>query len=334
MQVMKRVTVTTGPKRHRAFPGLVRLRCGTLLLAYREGSDHLKTDDAVVKVTRSTDGGNTWSQPLTILHEAGWGFSAHHGPTQLLDGSVLLPAVSLRHSQVIPPGEYRVFALRSHDEGRSWDVKQIGPMPGWRWQNQYGRAMAIDDMLWLPDGGQREGEDFWRNGYFVSYDNGQSWPEWHTVCTGLQDEKDMLEFPDQSLLAMIRSGEETYRSISSDRGKTWTPPEKLPILGQCPSLLLLPSGTTLFAYREVEPYKAKGAGAFRAKGIGLAVSPDQGRTWSILPRLYDSPDGYFDCGYPSMVLAESGEVLCAYYTTFRNGDSHIELATINFSEAH
>ena len=123
------------------------------------------------------------------------------------------------------------------------------------------------EVFWLPPcrianqmwsrGGQREGEEFWRNGYFVSYDNGESWPEWHTVRTGLQDEKDMLEFADQSLLAMIRGGPETYRSYSPDRGAAWTVPEKLPIFGQCPSLLLLPSGTALFAYRDVVPVNSK-----------------------------------------------------------------------------
>jgi hypothetical protein len=331
MKVVKRVTVTTGPKRHRAFPGLLRLRSGELLLTYREGSDHWKTDDAVLQATRSKDDGETWSEPVTLLSEAGWGFSAHHGPTQLADGSVLAPAMSLRKSHVEPRGEYRVYTLRSHDEGRNWDIRQIGPMPGWRWQNQYGRIMEIDGTLWLPGGGQREGEEFWRNGYFVSYDNGESWPEWHTLCTGLQDEKDMLEFADQSLLAMIRSGRETYRSCSSDRGKTWTVPKKLPIFGQCPSLLLLPSGTTLFAYREVESGNAKEGVGFRAKGVGLAVSNDRGRSWSVLPRMYDSPEGNFDCAYPSMVLARTNEVLCAYYTTFRDGDSHIELATIHVS---
>ena len=96
-------------------------------------------------------GGSTWSEPVTLLREAGWGFSAQHGPTQLADGSVLAPAMSIRKSQVWPRGEYRVYALRSHDEGRSWDVRQIGPMPGWRWQNQYGRVMDIDGAALLSD---------------------------------------------------------------------------------------------------------------------------------------------------------------------------------------
>ena len=319
MEIVKRVRVTSGPKRHRAFPGLLRLADGTLLLTYREGSDHWRTDDSVVKTTCSTDGGESWSEPATVLHESGWGFSAHHGPAQLSDGSILVPAMSLRH--VSGRSEFRVYALRSHDGGRTWDVSQIGPMPGWEWQNQYGRVLEIDGKLWLPGGGQRRGEDPWRNGYFVSHDNGQTWPEWHAVCSGLEDEKDMAELPDGRLLAIIRSGKEAYRCISSDRGESWSAPEKLPIFGQCPSLLLLPKGKLIFAYREVEPGEPP--------GVGLAASNDAGESWDVLPPLYVSPGGSRDCAYPSMVLAGPNEVLCAYYTTFLDGDCHIELATFS-----
>ena len=128
MEIVKRVRVTSGPKRHRAFPGLLRLNDGTLLLTYREGSDHWPTDDSVLRATRSTDGGTTWSDPTTILQETGWGFSAHHGPIQLSDGSILLPGMSLRH--VEGRRGFRVHSLRSDDGGDTWDVRQIGPMPG------------------------------------------------------------------------------------------------------------------------------------------------------------------------------------------------------------
>jgi hypothetical protein len=212
--------------------------------------------------------------------------------------------------------------MRSHDNGHTWDVKQIGPMTGWIWQNQYGRIMEVGSELWIPGGGQRAGEKFWRNGYFVSQDNGETWPHWHTVCTGLQDEKDIIELTDKRLLAMIRSGRETYRSYSSDLGKSWSPAEKLDLFGQCPSLLLLPSGNILFAYRQVRPDAPK--------GIGLAVSADSGQTWRELDPLYVGPN--WDCAYPSMVLNGSSDVLCAYYTAFDKGDCHIELARIKVVE--
>jgi len=325
--VVQRIRVTRGPERHRAFPGLLRLKDGTLLIFYREGTDHWRTPGSVVKLARSTDGGATWSEPWTVLQQKdGVGYAAHHGPLQLSDGSILTGGTSWQYKDGRGPMfGARAYALRSHDGGRTWDVQQIGPKPGFVWQNQYGRVMEIDGKLWLPGGGQREGQKRSHSGYFVSHDNGKTWPGWQALCQATQNERDTLGLPDGRLLVMVRDdGKETRRLYSSDRGKTWTKKEKLDLFGQCPSLLLLPSGNILFAYRQVRP-KAP-------KGVGLAVSCDNGQTWRELDPLYVSPNGSFDCAYPSMVLNESGDVLCAYYTTFDKGDCHIELARIKVVE--
>jgi len=327
ISIETRTPVTQGPTHHRAFPGLTRLKDGTLLVLYREGSDHWRTDDAVAKVTRSSDDGATWSEPETIHQEEGWGCSSHHGPKQLADGSVMAPAVAIRHVEngQRGPFEFRVFNLRSHDNGRTWQRKEIGPQPGWVWQNQYGRIKEIDGMLFQGGGGAKKGDDFWRTGYFVSHDNGETWPEWRTIATHLQDENDLLELADGRLLSMIRSGKEpssraTYRSYSNDHGKTWSPAEKLDLFGQCPSLLMLPSGHILFGYRQVRPTVHV--------GIGLAVSPDDGQTWREVEPLYVSPTDSVDCAYPSMIVDGGHHVLAAYYTTFVDGNSHIELARL------
>jgi len=323
--VVSRNRVTRGEARHRAFPGLLRLDDGTLLIFYREGTNHWKTDDSVLKLTRSTDGGKTWSDSQTLLMEKGWGFAAHHGPALLSDGSILAPAVALRHHQG-PFFDFRVFAMRSVDSGRKWDIQQVGPLPGWVWQNQYGRVLEIDGELWLPGGGQREGDETWYNGFFVSRDNGKTWPQWREVAAG-RNEKDILELPDGRLLAMIRGLKQTLRSYSTDRGQTWSKPEKLDLFGQSPCLLSLPNGVILFAYRQVRPKSSY--------GVGLAVCDDNGRTWRELAPLYVSAGktkAAFDCGYPSMALDESGDVLCAYYTTFKKGDCHIEIARIKIVE--
>ena len=321
LTVVKRSAVTAGAALHRAFPSLTRLRDGTLLVVYREGSDHWRTDDSVLRATRSSDNGATWSEPETIFREPGWAAGAHHGPLQLADSRILVPAQCIRHVEKgqLRNLEFRVFNLRSDDGGRTWKRREIGPQTGWSWQNQYGRLKEIDGKLWQGGGGQREGEDYWRTGYFVSYDDGESWPEWHTIATHLQDERDILELGDGRLLSMIRSGNETYRSYSADRGKSWSPAEKLDLFGQCPSLLTLPSGHILFAYRQVRP----GAPV----GVGAAVSGDGGATWTETDPIYVSPDNSRDCAYPSMI-PDGEHVLAAYYTTFRDGNSHIELARL------
>ncbi len=322
VSVEKRFSVASGPVRQRAFPGLTRLGDGTLLVLYREGNNHWKTDDSVVKVTHSSDEGTTWSEPETILQEPGWGAGAHHGPLQLPDGRVLAPAQCVRHVEKGQRGnlEFRVFNLRSDDRGRTWTRREIRPQTGWVWQNQYGRLVEIDGMLWQGGGARKEGEDYWRVGYFVSHDNGETWPEWCMIAQHLQDERDIGELRNGRLLSMIRSGEETYRSYSTDRGKTWSPAEKLDLFGQCPSLLMLASGHILFAYRQVRPNAQV--------GIGMALSGDDGTTWTETEPLYVSPTNSRDCAYPSMILDGEDHVLAAYYTTFVDGNSDIELARL------
>ena len=46
--------------------------------------------------------------------------------------------------------------------------------------------------LWQGGGGQREGEDYWRVGYFISHDKGETWLAWHSIASHLQDERDVL----------------------------------------------------------------------------------------------------------------------------------------------
>ena len=147
--VEKRAIVTSGPASHRAFPGLARLHDGTLLVLYREGTNHWKTDDSVVKVTLSSDEGATWSDAQTIHQEPGWGAGAHHGPLQLTDGRILAPAMCVRNVEKGkghrgPPGkprtlDFRVFNLVSDNRGLTWKRREIGPKTGWAWHNQYGR---------------------------------------------------------------------------------------------------------------------------------------------------------------------------------------------------
>ena len=105
-----------------------------------------------------------------------------------------------------------------------------------------------------------------------------------------------------------------HRTHSGDEGRTWSAPEPLEILGQCPSLLRLSSGSLLLGYRQADER--------RAPGCSLSASRDQ--TWEFVADIYTAPKGKRDCAYPSMALLQNGRVFCAYYTAFQAGNCDIE----------
>src|SRR5689334_15287021 len=49
---------------HSGFPSVARLANGSLLLVFRQGSDHYAARDGYIRSRRSTDLGATWSAPV------------------------------------------------------------------------------------------------------------------------------------------------------------------------------------------------------------------------------------------------------------------------------
>lgn len=333
---VRRSVIATGEPRHRAFPGATKLASGEILVTYREGADHYKTVEGVVKIVRSQDEGETWSIPELMFSEPGFGCSGR-GLEQLSDGRIIVPVLLVgeifRTSEGVrrPKDSMRakVYALSSTDGGESWSKPlQIGPMDGWSWQNTYGRVRELPDgRVFIPSGGQKNGEEPWYSGYFVSHDGGRTFPDRVEVANGLADEIDLTPLPDGRWLAMVRDlrpPHYLHSAYSEDEGRTWSTPVNSGVLGHCPSFLALPSGTILLAHRQVDPK--------RTAGCALSASTDGGASWEHISDIYVAPNDTWDCSYPSMVLLEDGRVFCAYYTEFFDGNCNIEGITFEVNE--
>lgn len=131
-------------------------------------------------------------------------------------------------------------------------------------------------------------------------------------------EPHMIELPDGRLICQIRGesrdGSDSvftvYQSISEDKGKTWTVPERLldKTGGAPPHLIMLSSGILLSTYsRRKQPY-----------GIMAMVSLDCGKTWQTDLRLFEST-GSDDLGYPSTIELDDGTLLTVFYATEKDG---------------
>jgi hypothetical protein len=315
---VERVTVAgpdgSGRRRHRANPSAARLGDGTLLVAYKEASDHWITPDGVVRLCRSGDGGHTWSQPETIAAFDGRGLSCHLGLRELADGTLILPLVE-RHSVSGQPPYLQYFermplsthVILSHDGGLTWtSPEQVDLGSRVIWVGCYGNILVgRQGEIWMSVAWQKEGDAGYRTGLLRSQNGGRCWGHLIQIAYGVDDEKSVCVLPSGRWIAVMRDWDRpSKRSFSDDGGHTWTPVEPLPFHGHCPSLLQTQSGTLLCSYRQRGPGKPQ--------GVGLSYSLDEGLTWAETDPLYVSP--LRDCGYANLLEISPGEFLAVYYT--------------------
>lgn len=321
-------------------PGITRAANGDLLVS-------VWTDNALY-VSRSTDEGATWHKPDLVVS----GAFSEIGMSTLRDGTILLPFTQeLVKSPCCQSRHYTTFVYRSHDHGRTWEgdepirTEMREPIP-------YGKILELKDgRLLMPVwGAYRKGER-WQMGVFESTDGGKMWPRYTRVAyeskAGCRvddgfNETSVVQLSDGSLLAILRQqrvgapaapcdvytepAEHFYRSVSRD-GRSWSRPERLPLIGTSPALHVLPDGAVLLAYRN-NPQTPGEPGPY---GMAVRVSMDQGKTWMNEAQLQD-PKGLIysqkrQPGYPDFVTLRSGELLVAFHSVEeKNGRSSYFLA--------
>ncbi len=116
----------------------------------------------------------------------------------------------------------------------------------------------------------------------------------------------MIELPDGKYLCHIRSEENfsTYQTVSSDKGKTWSVPEKLlSDFGGAPCHILRHSSgilCSLYGYRQA-PYE-----------IRAMFSADNGKNWDTDHTLYVNGVSD-DIGYPCSVELSDGSIFTVFY---------------------
>ena len=306
-----------GAPRHRAWPALETTATGALALAYRESVDHHVTIQGVVCVSRSTDGGRTWSNPDPVAAAPGVISYCNHGLTRLGDESLMLPVIEGR------PAEDGFWAraryTRSRDSGSTWE--RFGSVIDFDFIHPRGRGFPYGKIQELSDGRlmapfyavprDTSGDNRRMVAMIFSNDGGETWDDYSFVYNEdsseiCPSETDVIGLEDGRYLAIMRANARNllFRSYSGDEGGSWSSLEPTEMPGHCPALLQLRSGAILCAYRD----RREGQ-----PGLSCAVSCDRGLSWRILGHLYEG--GNWDCAYPSLVAQADNHVLCAYYTS-------------------
>ncbi len=326
LTILDEVVIAAGRQpRSRVFAGVHLLQKGELLVGYREGTDHLVTDDGAIMMTRSADNGRTWSDPIAVFALPGWDCAGANRILQLEDGLLLMFVFQARWHRSgdngSPQRETHVFATRSSDGGRTWS--EFGPevqlFDGWTEPYAHGELLLADDGNWLlPVHGADCVGDTTYSTLAASTDEGQTWSRRAVIAAAEGTnfyETDLIRLEDGRLLGVIRTDDspfETFQAYSSDDGHSWTDPQSTGFRGPTPRLFRLRSGALLCAYRDRDPERP---------GVSYSMSENGSQEWRFAGRLYESID--WNCGYPDMVRLPSDEIFCVFYTAYRDGDSEI-----------
>lgn len=287
--------------RHCGFPSLIRLQNGELLAHFREGPGHV--GHGVIRQIRSTDEGESWSQPVTIFEDPDWDSRSHSTAIQLRSGTILTGFY--RHGK---GGFVGARVLRSTDGGRTYTPIDLPNPYTDTYVYNIGRPIQLEDgTVLMPLHGAVREDARKATGIIRSTDDGLTWDDFSIIAHGERDyyEANILTLPSGEMLAMNRTGPEPWmwQCRSSDRGHTWTEPENSGMQGDVGELLLLKSGNVMCAYRAQAP----GTSDTRA-----SISRDGGRTW--VDEIVLDPNGG-DHGYTSSIRFPNGRILALNYST-------------------
>jgi len=357
MSVEKRsFVICREPGRYIGWPTIARRGNGELLIAFSGDREAHVCPFGKTQIVRSTDGGATWSEPVTInnspIDDRDAGVLVTRKGTVIVTWFTSLAFEQFGGLRKQCEGPWRDhiagitaeerkqwhgnWCLRSTDGGQTWGkhIHTIVTTPhgpaelsdgrllylGINYRDRAGRA---DSPLKGPLAAQRVLA-------CESRDDGATWaPLGHVpIPKGVSHdgfhEPHVVEAAGGRLVGMIRHhgnpGDQVlWQSESSDGGKTWTETRPTRIWGLPPHLIRLRDGRLLVSY-----------GHRRAPfGQRACISADNGGTWDLDHEILirdDAPNG--DLGYPASIQMDDHTILTIYYQIDKPGEKTSLMGTL------
>ncbi|MCE9589598.1 MAG: glycoside hydrolase [Planctomycetes bacterium] len=337
-QLGRRITGERGvalqdEKLHYHPPNLTVLRNGEVVIAVREGSDHLSIDGRIVLV-RSKDGGRTWGRK-ELLYDLGESDHRSAAIFELSNGDWVTH-------------DYR--AGSEYNEHKVWDLScMTGPTLWGAWSSDKGKTWSFTDrpltvpgmhpyaeverhMIQLPSGrlilaanympfapdGVHANTDGTQIAIFHSDDNGRHWsvlaklpnhPFTLGECTMLRTKSGRIVLiarsQPQGGTNMVERGA-LLQSVSLDEGLTWSPLVDTPMssMNSPGHLLQLQDGRILCTH----------ASRAYPGSIFTTLSRDEGRTWDTANTKVVTNDlQNFDSCYPTSGQLADGTIITTWY---------------------
>lgn len=327
-------------------PAVVSTKKGTLL-AFCEGRKDGRGDAGNIDmlVSRSTDHGKTWSDPIVIWDDAG---NTCGNPAPVVDqstGTVWLPMtwnLGSDHEKDILAGTSEdvrhVYVTRSDDDGVTWSeptrISDSTRRPHWRWYAtgpgnaiQLTRGKHAGRLLIPANHSDHSDEDRhpYRSHVIYSDDHGKSW-QLGGIHEDRTNESAVVELSDGSILQAMRSYHGKNRRAmakSNDGGDSWSElylDEKLdtPV---CQANILR------YSWQDDQDRGGRSRILFsspRGKGrskMTVWCSYDEGKTWPVFKEIFAG-----ESAYSNLIALPHGKIGALYE---KDGYASISLATFD-----
>ncbi len=323
---------------YQSFPTVTRVGPGRLMAAFRqglvEGDETPRTGThgfgGDVLVTHSKDEGLTFDLPRLAVD---------HRDQETNEHDSLITGLSRNRVFLITrsygAGVNRSFWSLSGDRGRTFSPRRVVEINGLELDPQWGPA----SQAFYGHGLEDESDNSLLLSFYATLISGHqqaglarldlgsgSFELWGWIWEGelnhcYLNEAPLLRLNNDHILALCR--EEPcltglHWTVSEDNGRTFSRPRATGLFGEAANLVLLPDNRILAVFRGLSQSPDRG------DTVSLAVSGDQGRTWSEPFVLEEYWGGRFHGGYGDLAVTEAGQVLAVYYVCPEHGEPRVK----------
>ncbi len=316
-----------------AWPNLTTLPDGTRIATIFNHPSHARMEGEVACYA-STDDGKFWeligkptpNDPQTNRMNVAAGATSNGDMLVVASGWSLKPG-SGQDGTMDLVGVLRPWVSVSKDGGKTWDINKSGfpeAQPGMTEFIPFGDIFpAADGSLRVLAYARSMDKTVNKVSMFKSEDEGRNWQwlsfisdaEGPTAFTGGHIETAFFHNGNGHWVAAARrwkTGQAMDLFESEDDGKSWKMVGNLTDDSQHPGhITSLQDGRLLLTY---------GNRKVGQRGVAVKVSLDQGRTWGEELIIIDDLDFGQDCGYPTSVQLDNGNIMTLYYS--RGIESH------------